>query len=82
MMIVESADAFLEVMSRQPFPALHAATARAAFLVSPLDLTLALESCSDNCYMQVHDQVDPDLALRSAPEQGSGHFKVPKVIER
>lgn len=25
---------------------------------------------------------DPDLALRSAPTPGAGHFKVPKVIER
>jgi aspartyl-tRNA(Asn)/glutamyl-tRNA(Gln) amidotransferase subunit C len=25
---------------------------------------------------------DRDLALKPAPESGSGHFKVPKVIER
>lgn len=31
---------------------------------------------------EVRPSFDPDLALRSAPEQGSGHFKVPKVIER
>ena len=31
---------------------------------------------------EVRPSFAPDLALRSAPMQGAGHFKVPKVIER
>lgn len=31
---------------------------------------------------EVRPSFDVELALKSAPSSGSGHFKVPKVIER
>jgi aspartyl-tRNA(Asn)/glutamyl-tRNA(Gln) amidotransferase subunit C len=31
---------------------------------------------------EVRPSFDPELALKAAPSSGSGHFKVPKVIER
>ena len=57
----DSADAFLEAFAA--LPARHPATARAAFLVSPADFSLAAESASDNRYMDLGLAVDPARAL-------------------
>ena len=61
-MIVDSPAQFLAAWSPERFP-LHApATARAAFLVAPIDFTLAAESARDNRYMVLEHAVDPARA--------------------
>ncbi len=61
-MIVDNAGDFLAAFAKLPVnPA--GATARAAFLVSPLGFSLARESASDNLYMDVTKAVDPARAL-------------------
>lgn len=49
-------------------PADRPATARAAFLVSPLGLCVAADSASDNAYMELACRIDADRALRQHAE--------------
>jgi len=58
-MIVTSPEAFLAAYSPERFPVRAAATARAAFLVSPASATLAAESATDNRYMDLSQTMDP-----------------------
>ena len=60
-MITTDVDAFLEAFRR--LPASSPATARAAFLVSPLGFALAGESARDNHYMDLAVRVDAQRAL-------------------
>lgn len=62
-MIVTSARAFSEAIASSDFALVSAATARAAFLVSPIDFSLAAESASDNQYMDLSQTVDSTRAL-------------------
>lgn len=62
-MIVTEPRAFLEALATHSFPVDLAATARAAFLVSPADFSLAAESASDNLYMDMQNSPDPMRAL-------------------
>jgi hypothetical protein len=67
-MIVHDAQAFLDaVASLDPKPDM-AAVASAAFLVSPLDFSLAAESASDNRYMDLQRVPDPLRALAEHAE--------------
>jgi hypothetical protein len=67
-MIVHDARAFLDaVASLDPQPDLTA-VASAAFLVSPLDFSLATESASDNRYMDLQHVPDPLRALAEHAE--------------
>lgn len=67
-MIVTRAEDFLEA-ARSNFPAADLpATARAAFMVSPLGFSLAAESASDNRYMDLDDAPDPARALAEHAE--------------
>lgn len=62
-MIVTDPEAFLDAFrALAPKPDL-AATAHAAFLVSPADFALAIESASDNRYMDLDRKPDPLRAL-------------------
>lgn len=67
-MIVTEARAFREALTELVCPPDLAATARAAFLVSPVDFRLASESASDNFYMDLQDTPDP---LRALAEHGA-----------
>jgi hypothetical protein len=62
-MIVSSPAEFLSVYSVQRFPPSAPATARAAFLVTPNDFSLAGESARDNRYMAMQAKVDGGRAL-------------------
>ncbi len=62
-MMVTSAEAFLDAVSTLAIAPDLPATARAAFLVSPIDFALAAESASDNRYMDLADVPDPLRAL-------------------
>jgi hypothetical protein len=62
-MIVTSAKEFLDEYSPERFPCRAAATARGAFLVSPLGFALAEQSASDNRYMDMQRNVDAQRAL-------------------
>ena len=64
-MIVTRAEDFLEAISNPAFAADLPATARAAFMVTPLDFSLADESASDNRYMDLSARPD---ALRALAE--------------
>ncbi|MEZ5461062.1 arginine deiminase-related protein [Dokdonella sp.] len=66
-MIVTDPRAFIEAMAMHSFAPDRAATARAAFLVSPAEFSLATESASDNLYMNLQDAPDP---LRALAEHG------------
>jgi hypothetical protein len=66
-MITRDLQAFFD-FARECAPADGAATARAAFLVSPEAFSLAEQSASDNRYMDLGRQVDPARAL--AQHQG------------
>ncbi len=67
-MIVTDPQSFLNaVQSLAPKPDLPA-TARAAFLVSPVAFALAAESASDNAYMDLDRQPDPLRALAEHAE--------------
>ncbi|HET6545907.1 MAG TPA: arginine deiminase-related protein [Rhodanobacteraceae bacterium] len=57
-------ECFAELQKAPPRPA----TARAAFLVSPLDFRLAVESARDNAYMDLAASPDPGRALREHAE--------------
>ena len=62
-MITTSSDAFLRAYAALGPPSGAAATARAAFLVSPLGFSLAAESACDNHYMDLALEVDPVKAV-------------------
>jgi hypothetical protein len=62
-MIVDSAAAFRAHASDARHPVVHPATARAAFLVTPLGFRLAEESATDNRYMEAHGAVSEAAAL-------------------
>ena len=67
-MIVTDPQSFLDaVQSLSPKPDLPA-TARAAFLVSPVDFALAAESARDNAYMDLDLKPDPLRALAEHAE--------------
>ncbi|MEP6881245.1 MAG: arginine deiminase-related protein, partial [Dokdonella sp.] len=67
-MIVTDPQSFLDaVQSLAPKPDLPA-TARAAFLVSPVDFALAAESARDNAYMDLDRKPDPLRALAEHAE--------------
>ncbi|HEY0232606.1 MAG TPA: arginine deiminase-related protein [Dokdonella sp.] len=61
MFLSDPAD-FLAAFSAERFPVRAAATARAAFLVSPAAAALATESASDNRYMDLAQTLDPQRA--------------------
>lgn len=65
-MITRDAGAFLDAFAR--LPAAAPATARAAFLVSPLGFALADESARDNHYMDMAATVDARRALAQHAE--------------
>lgn len=67
-MIITDAQAFLDALATHSFPADRAATARAAFLVSPVDFSLAAESASDNLYMDLQNTPEPLRALAEHTE--------------
>jgi hypothetical protein len=62
-MILTDPAEFLTEYSEQRYPARAAATARAAFLVSPASASLAAESAADNRYMDLAQTIDPSRAL-------------------
>ena len=62
-MIVTTPEAFRAAFSHQRFPADRPATARGAFLVTPLGFTLAAESAQDNRYMAMSQRADEGRAL-------------------
>jgi hypothetical protein len=62
-MIVTTPAEFRAAYSPERFPLHDAATARAAFLVSPHGFTLAEESASDNRYMMMEEGADSTRAL-------------------
>ncbi len=63
-MIVTTPRAFLDALAAPgAFPVRGPATARAAFLVSPLQFSLAAESASDNVYMDMAGMPDASRAL-------------------
>lgn len=62
-MIVTSSAEFLAAWSPERYPVFGPATARAAFLVTPVDFALASESASDNAYMAMQERVDSARAL-------------------
>ena len=66
-MIVDNPRDFLDAFARLPATR-GAATARAAFLVSPLDFRLAGESARDNRYMDLARDVEPARALAEHAE--------------
>ncbi|HEY6985598.1 MAG TPA: arginine deiminase-related protein, partial [Rhodanobacteraceae bacterium] len=67
-MIVTDPAEFLAEYSPERYPARAAATARAAFLVSPASATLAVESAADNRYMDLAQTIDPARALAQHAE--------------
>lgn len=67
-MIVTDPDAFLAAWSPERHPARGPATARGAFLVNPASDVLAIESASDNRYMDLARAPDAGRALRQHVE--------------
>ncbi|GAA0712926.1 arginine deiminase-related protein [Dokdonella soli] len=67
-MLVTDPAAFLAEISSERYPVRAAATARAAFLVSPASDRLAAESAQDNRYMDMAKVPDPARALRQHAE--------------
>lgn len=67
-MLVTDPAAFLAEFSAERYPLRGAATARAAFLVSPASDTLAAESATDNRYMDLSRAPDTSRALRQHVE--------------
>lgn len=67
-MIVTDAAAFVAAFASQRYPVRDAATARAAFLVSPASDRLATESARDNRYMDLAQAPDPTRALHQHTE--------------
>jgi len=66
--IVSNPNAFLRAYATLSCPADLPATARAAFLVSPIEFSLATESASDNLYMDLQLKPDPLRALAEHAE--------------
>lgn len=62
-MIVTTPVEFRAAYSPERYPVTAPATARAAFLVTPVEFTLAAESASDNVYMAMQESVDSARAL-------------------
>jgi hypothetical protein len=62
-MLVTNPTDFLAAFSAERFPVRNAATARAAFLISPAGSTLAAESAEDNRYMDLAQTIEAPLAL-------------------
>lgn len=62
-MIVTTAQAFNDAIANGDFAPLSAPTARAAFLVSPTNFSLAAESATDNHYMDLSQSPDSARAL-------------------
>jgi hypothetical protein len=62
-MIVDSPAAFRAAIDGRRFDAVHPATARAAFLVSPIGFRLAEDSATDNRYMDLDAGVSEERAL-------------------
>ena len=67
-MIVTDPQSFLDAFQRLAPKPDRAATARAAFLLSPVDFALAAESASDNRYMDLYRKPDPLRALAEHAE--------------
>lgn len=67
-MIVNDPGAFLDALARIDALPRAPATARAAFLVSPLDFSLARESAADNRYMDLDLPTDAGRALAEHAE--------------
>ena len=67
-LIVTRPQDFLDAVADGAFAPDRPATARAAFLVSPLDFSLAAESASDNRYMDLGNVPDPLRALAEHAE--------------
>lgn len=67
-MIVNDPQAFLDALATLACPPDLPATASAAFLVSPVDFSLAVESASDNLYMDLQRAPDPLRALAEHAE--------------
>ena len=67
-MIVTDPKAFLDAVQSLALKPDLPATARAAFLVSPVDFALAAESASDNHYMNLDRKPDPLRALAEHAE--------------
>jgi len=67
-MIVTNPQAFLRAVDALALQAELPAVANAAFMVSPIDFSLAAESASDNCYMDLASQPDPLRALAEHAE--------------
>lgn len=63
-MLVTDSAAFLAEFSAERYPRHAAATARAAFLITPASDQLATESAQDNRYMDLARAPDPERALR------------------
>jgi hypothetical protein len=62
-MIVTTPAEFLAAYSPERFPLGAPTTPRAAFLVAPQGITLAVDSASDNRYMAMQDHIDNIAAL-------------------
>lgn len=67
-MIVDRPRDFIAAVASLPSAAFGKATARAAFLVSPIDFSLADASASDNRYMDLARKPDPARALAQHAE--------------
>ncbi len=67
-MIVSDPQAFLRAVDTLALKAEFPAVANAAFMVSPIDFSLAAESASDNRYMDLASQPDPLRALAEHAE--------------
>ncbi|HET9032952.1 MAG TPA: arginine deiminase-related protein [Dokdonella sp.] len=67
-MIVTDAQAFLDAVASRPAGPQLPATAKAAFLVSPIEFSLAAESASDNRYMDLDRKPDALHALAEHAE--------------
>ena len=67
-MIVTRPQDFLDAVATRAIAADLPATAQAAFLISPIDFSLAAESASDNRYMDLGEAPDPLRALAEHAE--------------
>jgi len=67
-MLVTDPAEFLAAFSPERYPVRAAATAKAAFLVSPAGAVLAAESATDNRYMDLAQTLDPARALAQHAE--------------
>lgn len=67
-MLVTDPAEFLAAFSSERYPVRAAATAKAAFLVSPAGAVLAAESAADNRYMDLAQTLDPARAMAQHAE--------------